>query len=346
MQIEELRGYLAAAADGPGGTKFLNLTNKNIDSTPCIKEVVSWISKYHPSQVFLENCNLSDSTSAIIADYIRSNTSVVLLSLRNNFIGSRSVMLWADVLRENQTLQSVDFVGNKLGDGVHELTKSLKFSRCRSLCGQWRNNGDLMIKSLKESDAYLIGADLEKNTDLKFVEIYGASEFIGLEYMLTALEDNRTLIRLKMTGFSFTKKITAALASGLSRNTSLRSLDLVAPSGSTPSVISKAMDTFFRGMEDNTSITSLRLENVPMEADIVDACSSMLQRNRTLLHFSLFNCGLSDSGDVDAFCRGLERNNTLSFFRFAKGTEITLDSYRDIRDAANSRQLPIFLRCK
>ena len=331
--------------------KTLDLSQRGINSSECVSVLLTWLGSHHPERIIMDHCKITDGGAISLAEFFRGEITTKELYFRFNRFGKAAADAWAETLKVNSNLQTIDLLGNNLGDDINNLIESYMSSlSCRNICGLLPNNCSIVMHSLTHSDAALITANLEKNTDLKNIEIYGSSEMVGIENIISGLNGNRTLIRLKVTGLPCNSLVMTALVNGLTRNTTIKSLEIAFDSEISTSVDTRhhnSIISMFNGIERSRSLTSFRIQNLPPTVAVDKACCRLLQNNSGLLHMSIFNYEPNNE-TIDTICGGLSQNKSLRLLRLG-GTiaaKLSPDTLRELGDAAMSRpdHIPFVVR--
>ncbi len=108
-----------------------------------------------------------DETIAILAEGIKTNTSIETLSLSDNEIGNKGAKILGNALEINRSITDIDLYSNKIGDeGVIALTETLKINtNIRKLClfaNQIGPKGAIALSPFFKSD-YNINIDIGYN---------------------------------------------------------------------------------------------------------------------------------------------------------------------------------------
>ena len=348
MQVQELKAALTSAEKQLSSTKTLDLSHNNLNSTQCIQEVLGWMFKNKPSTVLFANCNLSDAAASAFAKFFRDDSTLIRISFRDNKISSTGIQDWIQTLRKNKNIQSIDFLGNDIRESIQELVDEyMSSSSCRSICGLTSHIHGITLETLLPSDATLIAANLEKNTDLRSIEVFETNELSCMEVLLDALVSNRTLIRLKIAKFLVSGPILDSLYRALSKNISLKSLEISFESNVATFREGRTINEFFDAVEGGRSLTCIRLENLPSGSVVDNLCARLIQNHKFLLHLSLFNYKPAENA-IDLLCRGIAANSALRLLRLGGEdvVNLTAEDYREIGDAAMDRnvQFPFVVR--
>jgi hypothetical protein len=342
MNVKDLKDCLDHAARQMDSTKTLDLSHNDLNSNGCVQEILKWIAHFKPTNVILNDCNFGDAAVSAFAKFFRDDTILQRISFRDNFIRAAGTREWIETLRNNTHIQSIDFLGNDLGDATKDLVEWFLASRtCRSLCGLTPHIHGFSIDDLTKSDALLIAANLEKNTDLKSIEIFGFEPLIAVDVILNALTLNRTLVRLKITKFPASLMALTALTKGLSKNLSLRSLELSLDDSMPELKEGRIVNALFDAIECGRSLTAIRLEHLPPGSVVDNLCARLIQNHKALAHFSIFQYR-PDQSAVDLLCRGISQNSNLRVLRLGGelAGQLTAEAFREIGDAAMSRSTP------
>lgn len=341
MSAELLREFLSSVAD----SKTFDFSGKAIDSKDCVDIVAQWISVKRPEKVFFNKCKITDSVAVLLADYFKRDKYVRKLSFRDNVIGVVGANAWAEVIQCNATVQSINLLGNNIGENCNSLLESfLASENCRSICGLSSHHNNISVLGLSINDSILIAASLEKNCDLASLEIIDMENDNTIERVISSLKENRTLLRLKITHFPAKKKIFKAFNKGISRANRLKSIELSFQNSFKASVDSSLLSSIFDAFISCRTLTSIRLEGLPSGLQsIVDLESSRLLQNLPgLLHFALFEHSPGPD-TIDTICRGLVQSNNLRLIRLAVSTKVSVsaDGYRELGDAALNRTISV-----
>jgi hypothetical protein len=348
MNIQDLRDCLHTAASIIESTRTLDLSHNNLNSNVIIQEILKWLAIYRPMTVVFNDCQFEDAAAVAFAKFFRDDSSIQRISFRDNYIRSSGAREWVETLKTNTSIQSVDFLGNDLGEAGKDLVDwYLSSSTCRSLCGLTPHIQGFSVEDLTKTDALLIAGNLEKNTDLKSIEIFGNEPLIAVDTILNALALNRTLTRLKITKFPASLMAISALSRGLSKNSSLKSLELSLDSDMPELREGRVLSALFDAVECGRSLTAIRFEHLPSGSVVDNLCARLIQNHRSLMHFSVFQYK-PDQTAVDLLCRGISQNMNLRVLRLGGelAGQLTAEAFREIGDAAMSRSsgMPLTVR--
>jgi len=222
ISLKELKKFLSES-----DSNILDISNKNIDNDDCVKEVIEFIRSAKPTQVYLEDCSLKDSSVILISNYLkREGSSIKIISLKNNLITQRGILQLADALKVNKIVETIDIRGNPLSNSVLKMIASDQitgFTKLQSLCGLYPGFVEIVMQhELIASDYELVAADLRKNAFLRFLEISGTE---NLNVVFETLGVNSSLVKLKVANMSFNDSLVDSLSRVLRSNDTLKSLE-------------------------------------------------------------------------------------------------------------------------
>ena len=171
---------------------------------------------------------MSDEIIEVLFEsFILNDKSIQLLSLRNNEITDSSLSVIISALKSNKTLKCLDLLRNRISD-ASEIAEFLQTSKTSllSICGLWSHYRELLVRNpnLQIGDIDLIAADVNKSSDLAFLELRGSNN--NLDNIFIALEDNTSVESLKIVDFAMNTDFAATLGNCLSKNNHLKTLSL------------------------------------------------------------------------------------------------------------------------
>ena len=166
-ELKALKTFLEFESPEVAETGILELSNKPLGNDDSIVELIGFIRSNKPTQVYCDSCGITDTAIERLFSFLKTDTSIQLLSLRNNLISSTGLNTIVDSLRLNRSIKCIDLLRNPLED-TSAIINLLKTSKTlSSVCGLWSHYRELLVRSpLKTSDFELISADLRKNTHL------------------------------------------------------------------------------------------------------------------------------------------------------------------------------------
>jgi len=180
----------------------------------------------------------------LLAEALKSNTTLTTLVLTYNQIGSDGAQLLAEALKSNTTLTTVDIAGNKIGsDGVQLLVESLK-----------------------------------SNTTLDTVDIAGNQIGpVGAQSLAEALKSNTTLTTLDLACNEIGSFVAQLLAEALKSNTTLTTLDLACNK-----IGSFGAQSLAEALKTNVGLVTLRLSINEIGIDNERMINHLLLENRLI----------------------------------------------------------------
>jgi len=113
------------------------------------------------TELDLSNCKVSDVEVKTVADFLKTNRTVVKINLHYNQIGPAGCALLCDAIKDNPTLTTIDLSWNQIGDdGCTAVTDCLKQNKKIVVFAIHSNKFDMMAsvmdpihKRLKENAA-------------------------------------------------------------------------------------------------------------------------------------------------------------------------------------------------
>ena len=275
--------------------------------------------------------DVGDAGATVLADVLRTNTTLNSLGLCNNpGIGNPSVISLCEALKVNTTLSSLDLSGTGISDaGVLSLVEVLK-TNASSLTSLLLSDIKISHQSLKS-----IAEVLRVNSTLKELTFEGNKVGVGgTKLIAESLKANTTLKLLSLSRnnikakcgslFSDSLKVNGTLESltlaknalgshgaqrlsdGLRVNTSLRHLDL-----SWNSIGSEGAESIAEIIRVNASLTSLELKRNNIGDPGANKVSEALKDNVSLEKLDLSGNAIGAAG-AESIAEALKSNATLT----------------------------------
>ena len=222
LSLREIKKILLSQSTSE--TRILDICNENIADAPVINEIVNFIKSSKATQVYLEGCSLQDSNIAIFSSFLKTDSTLEVLSFRDNIFTQRGVLQLSEALRlnTNSKITCLDVLGNPIGN--FRLSALPGFKNLTSFCGLRQGLTTLVLQNIIAfSDFQVLAAELEKNKHLKFLEINGCE---GIDLIIETLVNNTSLLKLKIANMTFNDTILNAMARSLPQNRSLRSIEI------------------------------------------------------------------------------------------------------------------------
>ena len=239
-------------------------------------------------------------------------SALVCLNLSNTgLVAARNIALaLTTMLQVNKTLTHLDLSNNeKFSDsGAYRIFQDLQHNT--SLVQLNLSNTGLVAT---EDTAQALTTMLQVNKTLVHFDLSNNEKFSdsGAYCVFHGLQHNTSLVQLNLsnTGLVATEDTAQALTTMLQVNKTLVHFDL----SNNEKFSDSGAYCVFHGLQHNTSLVQLNLSNTGLVAteDTAQALATMLQVNKTLVHFDLSNNDkFSDSG---AYCvlQDLQHNITL-----------------------------------
>jgi len=248
--------------------------------------------------------NIADIFAAnvvVLADVLKSNTTVTKLDLADNGIGNAGAAGLAEALKSNTTLAVLDLSRNVITDGgAADLAEALKSNTTLTVLNLPRNG-------IFDAGAAGLAEALKSNTTLTVLNLtsngIGAA---GAECLAEALKSNTTLTVLKMSDNDIGGAGAASLGVALKSNTTLTVLELcfnVFGDAGTPGLA--------EGLTSNTTLTVLTLSSNFISDAGAAGLAEALKSNTAL---TVLNLSYNDIGDAGAvyLAEALKSNTTLT----------------------------------
>jgi len=273
-----------------------------------IETLAEWL-MLHPSlhMLYLDNCNLSNASVSRLASKL--SPTIHTLSLKGNHrLSSVATTALVRLMKQRKTLTTLCLLENEglSAENLDELCVCyVESEHVHSLCGMSGEENELASTLSTLSDVKLIAAELASHkTSLKFLDLRIDVEARGVEArgeeevlpIFTALADNKSLVTFRCLGMNFTEDISHKLAIFLRKNRTIKTLELQHDDRHNHDLSTSQETTtcpLFRGLRHNTSLTTLRLENIlifPKQrtSEVLTEFASCLAENTSLLHLVIF----------------------------------------------------------
>ncbi|MCA9069201.1 MAG: hypothetical protein KDA84_09775, partial [Planctomycetaceae bacterium] len=227
-----------------------------------------------------------------LADAIQGNPSVTGFWLKRNPIGLEGANAVAKLLRNNQTLQTLDLVHTEIGsEGLMVLVKALMETN-RSVTRLYLGGNRLGPK-----DASVLAMLLRENDAIRhlYLSVNRLADE-GTEQLCEGLKDNRTLETVSLSSNHIGPRGAQVLAETLAHHPALQALDLA--------------------YDRSTRVLAEEANHI---GDVgAAAFAGLLRQNLTLQSLDLSSNGISDSG-ARLLCEALEDHPRLTELRLGRG---------------------------
>ena len=247
------------------------------------------------------NATINAANAVVLADVLKSNTTVTKLDLSCNFIGDSGAAGLAEALKYNTTLTVLNMSNNGIGDaGAAGFAEALKYNTTLTVLNMSNNGiGDAGAAGLAEA--------LKSNTTLTelMLEInsIGAASAAGLA---EALKSNTTLTVLNMSDNAIDDAGAAGLAEALKSNTTLTVLNM-----SNNGIGDAGAVGLAEALKYNTTLTVLNMSNNGSGDAGAAGLAEALKSNTTLTVLNMSNNDIDDAGAA-SLAEALKSNTTLT----------------------------------
>ncbi|MGX8716854.1 MAG: hypothetical protein ACSW8C_02595 [bacterium] len=132
----------------------LNLKSVSLKESANIEEVVSVLNTFPTIEnLCLQKCNIGDASASLLAEVLKSNTSLKMVNLDSNNISNEGAWAIAEALKINKNLKTLSLFCNNIGDeGALAFVEALKINTTLKRLNLCCNNiSDVGIKILTEA---------------------------------------------------------------------------------------------------------------------------------------------------------------------------------------------------
>ena len=270
----------------------LDLSNTQLVATGNTIQTLTTILQVNKTLTHLDlsmNFNFSDAGAYCVFQSLQHNTTLVYLNLsKTGLVATEDIsQALTTMLQVNKTLTHIDFSGNR------------NFSDSGAHCIFQRLQQNTSLVHLNLSNTGLVAADhtaqalttmLQVNKTIKYLDVSVNCWIFsdaGAYRVFQGLQQNTSLVHLNLsdTGLVANKDTAQALTKMLQINKTLAHLNL-----SRNQTFSRSYScAVFQGLEHNTALVHLNLRCTGLVAteDTVQALTTMLRVNKTLLHLDI-----------------------------------------------------------
>ena len=250
----------------------------------------------------------------VLADVLKSNTTVINLNLCDNDIDDAGAAGLADALKFNTTLSVLNLSENSIGDaGAANLADALKWNKtltelnlrdnfvyeagAERLADALKSSTTLTESNLRNNCIWMAGADrladaLKSNTTLTEFKLRdNGIRDTGGKALADALKSNKTLTKLNLRGNGIGDTGAASLADALKSNTTLTKLNL-----RLNGIRETGAASLADALKSNTTLTGLNLRNNRIGDTGAASLADALKSNKTLTELKLDNNDIGDTG--------------------------------------------------
>ena len=250
---------------------------------------------------------LDDDHAAVLAEVIKTNSTLTLLNLSNSSIGDDGVAALAKAIKKNSTLTELNLSGNTIGvEGVTALSEAIKKNSTltelnlfggslhvdyvATLAEAIKTNSTLRELNLSDSG---IGDDgvaalaeaIKTNSTLKELNLsYNSIDNVGVAALAEAIKTNSTLTLLNLSDSGISDDGVVALAEAIETNSSLTELDL---SGNYGMIGNNGLVALAEAIQTNSTLRNLNLPDNGIGHDGVAALAEAIKTNSTLKELNL-----------------------------------------------------------
>ncbi|KAF9176758.1 hypothetical protein BGZ50_009716 [Haplosporangium sp. Z 11] len=237
----------------------------------------------------------------LLADALKTNSTLTTLDLRNNSIGDNGAQALSEALKINSTLTTLDLSANSIGDnGAVALSEAFKTNSTLITL-------DLSANSIGDNGAQMLSEALKTNLTLTTLNLRNNSIGPnGAQALSETLKSNSTLTALELQYNSIGDNGAQVLAEALKTNSTLTTWDL-----SANSIGDNGAQALFEALKTNSTLTTLNLRNNSIGSKGAQALSEALKVNSTLAALDLRNNSIEDNG-AQALSEAIKASSTLT----------------------------------
>ena len=281
--------------------------------------VLTDVLKSNTTVIKLTLCDndIDDAGAAGLANALKFNTTLSVLNLSENCIGDAGAANLADALESNKTLTELNLTINGIGDaGAANLADALKSNKTLSELNL-RNN------YIREAGAERLADTLKSNKTLTDLNLRNNSiRKAGAECLADALKSNQTLTKLNLHQNYIQDAGAERLADALKSNKTLTKLDL-----GYNYIRDAGAERLADALKSNKTLTKLNLRENGIREAGAERLADALKSNKTLTKLNLHNNYIFKAG-AECLADALKSNQTL--------TKLNLDQ-NCIREAGAER---------
>ena len=260
------------------------------------------------------NCKINAANAVVLADVLKSNTTVTKLDLHHNFIDDACLASLAEMLKSNTTLTKLNLCSADFGAaGAASLAEALKSNTTLTKL-------NLSVNTIYDAGAAALAEALKSNTGLTELVLHliciGDAGAAGLA---EALKSNTTLTKLDLSGNGRIGAAGAAgLAEALKSNTTLTKLDV-----SDNDIGAAGAAGLAEVLKSNTTLTVLSMSDIHIGAAgaagaaAAAGLAEALKSNTTLTELNFSGNHISAAGAA-GLAEALKSNTTLTELDFSR----------------------------
>ena len=235
----------------------------------------------------------------VLADVLKSNTTVIKLNLCDNDIDDAGAAGLADALKSNKTLKELNLGSNSIRDaGAKSLADALKSNKTLTELNLGSN-------SIRDAGAKSLADALKSNKTLTELNLGSNSiRDAGAKSLADALKSNKTLTELNLSSNSIRDAGAASLADALKSNKTLTELNL-----SSNDIDENGAKSLADALKSNKTLTELNLSSNDIDENGAKSLAYALKSNNTLTELNLRNNFIDDNG-ANSLADALKSNKT------------------------------------
>ena len=306
-----ITSLLSTSADEPYDVK-LDLHDVN---DHCLKLLISELVKYQKPVTSTVSAKLALTSFLMIGvDHLAllfKQLSISELSIRNDLqqlsYNDNSMLLAIEIQKTNCYPSKLQLFNHRLHYTASEEAEHIFLSLRHNTTLDYLDLSNARIAA-GINTAHALAEMLQVNKKLKYLNLSNNTSFSGTEaqYIFTSLQHNTTLVHLNLAkiGIEGTVETITALNEMLRRNKTLTYLNLSH---------NQLACNIFLGLQLNRTLVHLSLQNTGITVTnrrTGEVLTRMLQLNKALVHLNLSSNSLSDIGTQCIF-NGLQHNKTL-----------------------------------
>lgn len=301
----ELSKIIASYPNSGTGSEPIDVSGADLSSRKEVDSFLEFLAKTQANVVIADGCRITDKGCIKIAEYLRKNERIKVLSMRNNDMGNMGAKTLAKAIKSNKVCTHLNLLGNRnIGSKIVEALCDAYLGNTSmiSICGVWPeglpSSWEVHVDELSPVDAKFISAEIGKGkSDLVSLDLScHQGDTPDYEAIIRALEFNTKLVSLSCANFKLDgqpESFMDTFREALSSNTSLKTLTLI-HSGTSSTYARRAFGDTLKGLQANRGLTTLRLDGFNTlsseggDSSLTTALLDTLKGNRSLLHLNLY----------------------------------------------------------
>ncbi|XP_026171984.1 leucine-rich repeat-containing protein 45 isoform X1 [Mastacembelus armatus] len=236
--VEPQESVVAQLQDSTAQSPRLDLSGQSLSADTCSVLARAFQNDIVFTEVLLSDCMLNEEGVKVLLTGLFGNTTVKVLNLKGNNLGSAGAEVLGKLLARNKTLRRVVLEWNAVGVWDEAFSLFCAGLACNSVLTQL----DLRNNQINHHGAYELALALKRNNTLEVLDLrWNNIGLLGGRSLLKALQKNKSIVQLEIAGNNIPSDTLKALEQITGHNSDRQST--LRESRSRTQVLSKEIQT-------------------------------------------------------------------------------------------------------